>query len=150
MDSEVVPSTDSKQLAWRKTRAALGQRSAAVDGFVKFVSSRPSGTEKCFDHKVSRLQGSPRHLVHDFDGDLCQVLRSSLDFKTVLILSDSDLILPGFTERLNMLMLKTRVPELSTKDDHLKDALHLCSSQFPTVFSHNSSPGGINIIVICD
>jgi hypothetical protein len=63
-----------------------------------------------------RLKVAKNYSIDDFDADLQKILRACLDSHICFIIRENDLILPVFTERLNVFLAESRIPGLFTGD----------------------------------
>ena len=66
---------------------------------------------------VFRLRVHKEYTLADFDSDLRKILRSALDNSICFIIKDTDIILPVFTERLNVLLAESTIPGLFAGDE---------------------------------
>ncbi|KAI5541278.1 dynein heavy chain family protein family [Trichomonas vaginalis G3] len=71
----------------------------------------------CFELPVFRLRIHREYTINDLDQDLRRVLKKCLETSVCLIVKDTDLILPIFTERLNVLLTESSIPGLYQGDE---------------------------------
>ncbi|KAK8883373.1 Cytoplasmic dynein 1 heavy chain 1 [Tritrichomonas musculus] len=66
---------------------------------------------------VFRLRVHKEYTLADFDSDLRKILRAALEQNVCFIIKDSDIIMPVFTERLNVLLAESTIPGLFAGDE---------------------------------
>lgn len=66
---------------------------------------------------VFRLRVHKEYTLADFDSDLRKILRGALEQSVCFIIKDSDIIMPVFTERLNVLLAESTIPGLFAGDE---------------------------------
>jgi dynein heavy chain 1 len=76
----------------------------------------PSFVASLLEMPSFRLKLAKNYSIDDFDADLQKILRACLDSHIYFIIRENDLILPVFTERLNVLLAESRIPGLFTSD----------------------------------
>lgn len=69
------------------------------------------------DMPVFRLRVHKEYTLTDFDSDLRKILRAALDKSICFIIKDTDIIMPVFTERLNVLLAESTIPGLFAGDE---------------------------------
>ena len=72
----------------------------------------------CLEIPVFRLRIHKEYTVQDFDADIRKILKACLDSNVCLIVKDTDLFLPIFTERLNVLLSQNNIPGLFQGDEY--------------------------------
>ena len=65
---------------------------------------------------VIRLGVHKEYTLQDFDSDLRKILCAALEGKVCFIIKDTDIILPVFTERLNVLLTESTIPGIFAGD----------------------------------
>ncbi|OHT04933.1 Dynein heavy chain, cytoplasmic [Tritrichomonas foetus] len=66
---------------------------------------------------VFRLRVHKEYTLNDFDSDLRKILKAALEESVCFIIKDTDIILPVFTERLNVLLAESTIPGLFAGDE---------------------------------